>query len=311
MWRPTSPWTMSPFPSPDLTKMRTYPQIQMITRIFALIAVLWGSGSACVFTGCPDSLCESGSFGTQGEILFDEIGNIRGRLTNRRIVDDGKITKNSVFILYIYKKDAFLSQEVALAETGEWGCPHGRLTAPTEEEILDNPTADGQPDIESQAEEVDLEEVTATTKDNCMEGLGFSNEPGYAADEIDRATGRKLHPIEDLNLSVNQWTMDVFTTDASEVPARYLHDYNHFQSLGEPRNDGDRFDAYVAVYYHRKNALDRNPIRPDKISPPIPIQARFIADGPDDIPGNLYSIPNYETWFTSLADADRYRLKNQ
>jgi hypothetical protein len=216
--------------------------------------------------------CVSFSFGNQGAIFIDENGHISVSLTNYQIINDSKITENSVFTVYIYKDGAILTEER----------PEGNSTHFGEQQSC-------------QAE-----------YNNCIEGLGFTNDPGFkilsykTIEEVfDPEFDRKKIPRTFLDIKKSQWFMNIYLTGPAEFPEIYNDEYITFQNGNMLLSDGECFDAYVAVYYYSDMAFMRNLIEPDKISPK---KIKLFNEENGENIKNMYEIPKYENWVNDLYE---------
>ncbi|MCB1199173.1 MAG: lamin tail domain-containing protein [Leptospiraceae bacterium] len=129
--------------------------------------------------------------------------------------------------------------------------------------------------------------------------------------------GVNPHPIRKLDTSLSQFFINVYAADGRGFPSFYIQDYNEFQSLNHPISDGDRYFVYIAAHFDAiidaPRAEDRfkatssiwsRPIKPDLISPRIPLTVKLLPESPQDEAGGTYELPDFSKWRSPRCQAD-------
>ena len=160
-----------------------------------------------------------------------------------------------------------------------------------------------------------FESLCTTQQENaCMIGVGFSNDLGFGGTFY-----LHLHPPTPFPKYASNFHMPVYVADKEGIPQNYQGEYNTFSSPVNTVGDRERYELYLGVYYSAFDDTGTRPVnkiaevsndltyysavRPDYISPVIPIESRFFRQSAQDPRGSWYPIPHLASWSPVLPDA--------
>lgn len=280
-------------------------QISKINRIFLLFLLV----------GCAQISPQKEPV-NQGTVFQYPDGNITIFLNNRGFTRDPKITHRSVFMAYVFRRAdyslacqndpnpercedrlIFRNEKIdSLAFSNEPGFyGYDPIYGYSPLLVADYPMASYPPEMPP--------DPPGTQDPDTWQCFYSSFHGGYRC-------GTNNHPIRYLDLSLSQFHMVVYAANGKGYPSVYLIDYNKFQSLNHPVQDGERFYVYLAVHYYAilehemaekrffsGSSVFQRPPMPDLISPRIPIRIKLQKEGPYDSPGSVYDIPDFSTWY--------------
>lgn len=242
-------------------------------------------------------------------------GNITVFLNNKNLKNDSKISRESVFMAYVFKRADF-GLECENEENPRL-CEDQAIFRNTKIDAL---AFSNEPGFYGRSEQYGYSPKLMA--DEAMGGYPSTMPPDpvgmddpdvwqcfYSSFNGGYQCGVNNHPIRYLDLNLSQFHMQVIAADGKGYPSSYMIDYNNFQSLNHPVQDGDRFYMYLAVHYkgiqadeqaekrfYASSSVFKRPAIPDLISPRIAINIKLLAEGPYDKAGSVYDIPDFNQW---------------
>ncbi|MCS6984934.1 MAG: lamin tail domain-containing protein [Leptospiraceae bacterium] len=260
----------------------------------------------------------------QGTVFQYPDGNITIFLNNRGFLDNPKITKRSVFIAYVFRRADYAVE--CASEPNVQKCEDKLIFR---NEKIDSLAFSNEPGFFGYDPVYGYSPLLVADYPQGSYPTEMPPDPPgmqdpdiwqcyYSSFHKGYRCGINNHPIRYLDLSLSQFHMVVYAADGKGYPSSYLVDYNKFQSLNHPVQDGMRFYVYLAVHYegilehdlaekrfYAGSSVFRRPVLPDLISPRIPIRIKLLAEGPYDAPGSVYDIPPFENWYKPGCEASQ------
>lgn len=122
----------------------------------------------------------------------------------------------------------------------------------------------------------------------CVKAVAFSN----VVYEDDSSENKPF------DTSVSEWFFLYIDSNSAGEPQFYYESPNTFYYFltGIP-DEGIQYKVYFAVYYDHNDWTKRPiPQYANKLSPPTTIEIKLTADNDKDVPGLVYTIPDYSLW---------------